>query len=159
MASFVSDFDLNYPWKPTAPSFPAKWSVETEKQIYSLINKTRKEPVGYSYKTTYGALQTCYVLFDKDGKLVVDTNDNSEVYRYLGVVHARSANKPVVAPVEEKKEDESDDCVVCMTTKKNYIILPCMHMCLCSECVEPTRASTKCPMCRADIVDIKKVFV
>lgn len=44
--------------------------------------------------------------------------------------------------------DESN-CVVCMTTKREVAVLPCRHMCLCSECAQELRVqSNKCPICR-----------
>lgn len=41
------------------------------------------------------------------------------------------------------------ECIVCMSEVKDTIVLPCRHMCLCSECAEAIRGrSDKCPLCR-----------
>ncbi|RDD43922.1 RING finger protein 157 [Trichoplax sp. H2] len=47
-------------------------------------------------------------------------------------------------------DDASDDCVVCLSKKRNTIILPCRHLCLCSECADSLRyQSNNCPICRS----------
>lgn len=41
------------------------------------------------------------------------------------------------------------ECIVCMSEVKDTIVLPCRHMCLCSECADTIRGrSDKCPLCR-----------
>ncbi len=41
------------------------------------------------------------------------------------------------------------ECVACLSDEKDTIILPCRHMCLCSDCAENLRGrASKCPMCR-----------
>lgn len=41
------------------------------------------------------------------------------------------------------------ECIVCMSEVKDTIVLPCRHMCLCSECANTIRGrSDKCPLCR-----------
>ncbi|OAF67975.1 Mahogunin RING finger protein 1 [Intoshia linei] len=46
-------------------------------------------------------------------------------------------------------DDTSQECVICMTEKRDTIILPCRHLCLCEECAEAIRyQSITCPICR-----------
>lgn len=41
------------------------------------------------------------------------------------------------------------ECIICMSEVKDTIVLPCRHMCLCSDCAETIRGrSDKCPLCR-----------
>lgn len=41
------------------------------------------------------------------------------------------------------------ECIVCLSEVKDTIVLPCRHMCLCSECANTIRGrSDKCPLCR-----------
>ncbi|KAL9390440.1 hypothetical protein Peur_019045 [Populus x canadensis] len=51
--------------------------------------------------------------------------------------------------------DDSDpgkECVICMTEPKDTAVLPCRHMCMCSECAKELRLqSNKCPICRQPI--------
>lgn len=47
------------------------------------------------------------------------------------------------------KGGQDEMCVVCMSESKEVAVLPCRHMCLCSECVQELRMqSSKCPICR-----------
>jgi hypothetical protein len=78
------------------------------------------------------------------------------------------------SPSEEKDDvtlpnDTDDGCVVCLTNKKNCIVLPCKHLSLCVKCSldhcsgqnrdELKKINeVKCPVCRTDVVSIGKVF-
>ncbi|KAG5485705.1 hypothetical protein LSCM4_06663 [Leishmania orientalis] len=56
----------------------------------------------------------------------------------------------VVSPVAN--EDEEGLCVICLTNQKDTTILPCRHMCLCSECAIHLRlTNNRCPLCRGSI--------
>ena len=60
---------------------------------------------------------------------------------------------------EEKDDDDEDDeaneCVICMDGKKEYLCIPCGHLCLCGTCKDGIK---QCPMCRADNVTVIKLF-
>lgn len=43
-------------------------------------------------------------------------------------------------------EDLSEECVICLTDPKDTLLLPCRHLCVCSDCF---RHVDKCPVCRA----------
>lgn len=60
--------------------------------------------------------------------------------------------------VKRKKVDEKqrDECVICMDNKNTHIILPCAHKCVCFTCAQ--QKLVKCPICRAKISEIKKVY-
>jgi hypothetical protein len=45
--------------------------------------------------------------------------------------------------------DEGEDCVICLAEPRNTLVMPCRHMCLCTECAAMLRQRTnKCPICR-----------
>lgn len=50
-------------------------------------------------------------------------------------------------------DDESSECVICMTDRKNTTVLPCRHMCLCGACANIVRSqpTSKCPICRCPV--------
>ena len=62
----------------------------------------------------------------------------------------------------------SNACCVCLNHKAEWIVLECMHLCLCGECQEefgprpdgnaPPATPHLCPVCREPILKIKKVF-
>ncbi|GAB2294907.1 hypothetical protein Dimus_029098 [Dionaea muscipula] len=52
-------------------------------------------------------------------------------------------------------EDLGKECVICMTEPKDTAVLPCRHMCMCSECAKELRLqSNKCPICRQPIEEL-----
>jgi len=53
-----------------------------------------------------------------------------------------------------------NECVVCLDPPRDWIILPCKHVCLCGDCAEDYIEGDvqECPQCRRAITDIKQVF-
>lgn len=55
--------------------------------------------------------------------------------------------------------DEEKVCAVCFTNPKNSVCVPCGHMACCIECLEEIRKNNnECPVCRAQIREVVKVF-
>ncbi|XP_057778203.1 probable E3 ubiquitin-protein ligase LUL4 isoform X2 [Salvia miltiorrhiza] len=60
-----------------------------------------------------------------------------------------------ISNVESGKE-----CIICLTEDKNTAVLPCRHMCLCSDCAKELRVqSNKCPVCRQPIEELLEIKV
>ncbi|KAK7332284.1 hypothetical protein VNO80_29034 [Phaseolus coccineus] len=56
--------------------------------------------------------------------------------------------------------DPGKECVICMTEPKDTAVLPCRHMCMCSECANALRIqSNKCPICRQSIEEFIEIKV
>ncbi|KAG6435518.1 hypothetical protein SASPL_100392 [Salvia splendens] len=52
------------------------------------------------------------------------------------------------------------ECVVCMTEPKDIALLPCRHMCMCSNCAKALRLqSNKCPICRENIEAVLEIRI
>ena len=49
-----------------------------------------------------------------------------------------------------------DNCCICLSRVKEYACVPCYHMCICVACKD--RVDT-CPLCRANVTRIVKIFV
>lgn len=50
---------------------------------------------------------------------------------------------------ESFKSEVNRECIICLSERRDTIVLPCRHMCLCAECAEALRArADRCPMCR-----------
>jgi hypothetical protein len=59
-----------------------------------------------------------------------------------------------------KTEDDDNFCVLCLESKKEVILMPCKHMCLCKGCAAERlfKALNECPMCRAKVEDSMDVY-
>ena len=56
--------------------------------------------------------------------------------------------------------ENSRECVICMTEPRDTTVLPCRHMCMCSECANVLRMqSEKCPICRTPISSLLKIQI
>ncbi|KAK6062288.1 zinc finger, C3HC4 type [Cooperia oncophora] len=54
---------------------------------------------------------------------------------------------------------ELDECTVCMSASVNSALYKCGHSCMCYDCaVQTYRSSGLCPLCRASILDVIKIF-
>ncbi|KAL3812698.1 hypothetical protein ACJIZ3_013966 [Penstemon smallii] len=52
------------------------------------------------------------------------------------------------------------DCVICLTEPKDIAVLPCRHMCMCSNCAKALRLqSNKCPICREIIESLLEIKI
>ncbi len=52
-------------------------------------------------------------------------------------------------------EGEEQSCVICLTRRRNVVILDCGHICACRTCAEQVNI---CPICRADIVRLVPTY-
>ena len=58
---------------------------------------------------------------------------------------------PMTSPVADKIPN--NNCSICMSERANVYLVPCCHLCICSSCISNyKKTSTKCPVCRADII-------
>lgn len=59
-----------------------------------------------------------------------------------------------------EQEHESKLCVVCQDRNKCVIVLPCRHLCMCTECsVIIKRDHGTCPMCRQNVRRTMKIYI
>lgn len=59
------------------------------------------------------------------------------------------------------KSENVNDCVICCENKVNSVLYTCGHMCMCFECAQQywkSDSERKCPLCRALIRDVIKIF-
>ncbi|CAK9214129.1 unnamed protein product [Sphagnum troendelagicum] len=59
--------------------------------------------------------------------------------------------------------DDSDigkECVICMSEPRDTTVLPCRHMCMCSDCAKVLRYQTnRCPICRTPVERLLEIKV
>jgi hypothetical protein len=54
---------------------------------------------------------------------------------------------------------EEHECVICRTSRKTHVFVPCGHLCVCVDCAEITTSLSKtCPICRKESTNIMQVF-
>ncbi|KAG8212648.1 hypothetical protein J437_LFUL018871 [Ladona fulva] len=71
--------------------------------------------------------------------------------RSLGTGHS-SERKSIVDEIEEVHL-----CVVCRDNPKELILLPCGHVCICEDCLQPIKS--KCPVCRAEVKSVNTAYI
>ncbi|EKX32919.1 hypothetical protein GUITHDRAFT_98480 [Guillardia theta CCMP2712] len=62
--------------------------------------------------------------------------------------------------IEQNDAENSKECVICMSAPKDTTVLPCRHMCMCSDCAKVLRYQTnKCPICRCSVESLLQIKV
>jgi len=52
----------------------------------------------------------------------------------------------------EQSAIDTAECVICMSNPKSIAVLPCRHLCMCSDCAKDLhRSMDGCPMCRCKV--------
>ncbi|WOK95983.1 putative E3 ubiquitin-protein ligase LUL4 [Canna indica] len=60
----------------------------------------------------------------------------------------------------EEDADMGKECVICLSEPRDTAVLPCRHMCMCSECAKALRLqSNKCPICRQPVEQLMGIKV
>lgn len=73
----------------------------------------------------------------------------------------------------QRRKDSSDElsedihCVICLDARKNCFLIPCGHVCMCTECCDgliarsagPYERCAKCPLCRTEIEGVNEAFI
>jgi len=50
---------------------------------------------------------------------------------------------------DDKRSEINRECIICLSERRDTIVLPCRHMCLCAECAELlSNRADRCPVCR-----------
>ncbi|XP_015874397.1 probable E3 ubiquitin-protein ligase LOG2 isoform X1 [Ziziphus jujuba] len=56
--------------------------------------------------------------------------------------------------------DSGKECVVCLSEPRDTTVLPCRHMCMCSDCAKVLRFQTdRCPICRQPVERLLEIKV
>ncbi|KAF3338183.1 zinc finger family protein [Carex littledalei] len=61
---------------------------------------------------------------------------------------------------ENDGNDPGKECVICLSEPRDTTVLPCRHMCMCSECAKVLRfQSNRCPICRQPVERLLEIKV
>lgn len=83
-------------------------------------------------------------------------------YRSIGISTPTVAqndfenSKIALVGTDEETEESTAQCTICLTNKKCVVSSPCGHIVSCVSCAK--QLQPKCPMCRARINQLVKVF-
>jgi hypothetical protein len=72
----------------------------------------------------------------------------------LHVAGELSSDTPATATHDGGAEDK-DLCKICLDSEANMLMLPCRHLCACSDCAA---ALTACPICRTAIAERMRIY-
>lgn len=87
----------------------------------------------------------------------ISDESHDKILEILGISRAEfegASGEQGAGPVRE--------CVVCMDAGCTFIILDCMHMCLCGDCAAkagPNQPMTLCPTCRQPIKEVRRAYM
>lgn len=80
-----------------------------------------------------------------------------ELQEIYGLDRSKSSN---AAGAPADSSTDGPECVICMTETRDTTVLPCRHMCMCSDCAKYLRLqSNKCPICRTNIQSLLQIKI
>lgn len=86
------------------------------------------------------------------------TESTSSVHEasYLTPDPVLQASEPQQTPEPEAKED----CIICYDAVRCAVCVPCGHVAMCLSCARKVKSASRrvCPVCRARVSDIIKIF-
>ena len=56
-------------------------------------------------------------------------------------------------------DDGANQCTVCLTNRRNVLIMNCRHVCVCDECAEALPNPKLCPVCRSHVDHFVPIFI
>uniref|UniRef100_A0A061S626 RING-type E3 ubiquitin transferase n=1 Tax=Tetraselmis sp. GSL018 TaxID=582737 RepID=A0A061S626_9CHLO len=112
-------------------------------------------PVG-SRQPTWVQSQTTFATFTvkDDGSYGVKVQQqkiwvNGTSYELQEIYGMESSSSSSQGTTNVAEMDYGSECVICMSNRRDTTVLPCRHMCMCSECAQQLRHRTnRCPICR-----------
>ncbi|KAI6204868.1 hypothetical protein M3Y94_00727000 [Aphelenchoides besseyi] len=123
-------------------------------ELQSFVNE---EPNNDSDRTSTSiALESLFSASNRSVKVDFTSDNVTEATEIA--LQSTSSQTTVTLAEERSRTPLTIECVVCSGRADN-LILPCRHLCLCSECVDQLQQhSRKCPVCRGDIESILRIY-
>jgi len=97
-------------------------------------------------------------------RLVTAEREQWDVEENIKAIHIESGRVQPSYDIELSTLEQPTgrpSCVVCLSALPVYLIQPCTHMCLCSDCAPKyhQHALNNCPMCRGPIQELTRVHL
>ena len=136
---------------------------------YILSTMTRKELVQHYQKQSFWVKVLAYVasvvgtvilvhIIRKTYRKFKDNRERQDIYEEIRRQRERARNENTASSATGSRSDEGqgdvahdNTCVVCLTNRREIVLLNCGHMCLCAECLVALPRPIKCPVCRQSV--------
>jgi hypothetical protein len=96
----------------------------------------------------------------------MDDDDEDDDIPFRSNIDKRSLRPSYTRFMRRKLQEDLNHnpylCVICWNDRKNIVLLPCRHLCVCVSCSQKLWNNTKketCPICRQDVENLIEVFV
>lgn len=67
----------------------------------------------------------------------------------------KETQKPAPSVSDMKHNETTTECIICMDTEREAVLIPCGHYCCCMACATTL---SKCPVCRRHIEKIQRTY-
>lgn len=158
---------LDFPSEPAIPQ-PSEPKIETsdswermtwEREGENLVmywSQTKKIPKGSSKK------QEKYIKQILEDKKQSKTRSKQNSRGVTKPRRTKTTKRKVASEKEDEEEEDKDQCVICMSAKRNTVNIPCGHVLQCEECSErlsKSKGRTQCSVCRQNVSNTFKIFL
>ncbi|XP_006649760.1 probable E3 ubiquitin-protein ligase LOG2 [Oryza brachyantha] len=135
--------------------------------VYPLAVKAETRPVdqqleGEDQKTKTPNSQITQALFEKKESGDYQVRVASQILWVNGTRYELQEIYGIGNSVEGDVDanDPGKECVICLSEPRDTTVLPCRHMCMCSECAKVLRyQTTRCPICRQPVERLLEIKV
>ncbi|CAF1181349.1 unnamed protein product [Rotaria sordida] len=93
-------------------------------------------------------------------------NDDDDDYLFQFNIDKRSLRPSYARFMRRKLQQELTNdsclCIICYNNRKNIVLLPCRHLCVCVTCSKQLWNNTQkqtCPICRNQVDNLLEIFV
>ncbi|XP_073044395.1 probable E3 ubiquitin-protein ligase LOG2 [Primulina eburnea] len=140
-----------------------EFSKDSDLDIYPLAIKAEASPNNHRGNSDSGSTnsQITRAVFAKD-----KDRYRVKVVKQLLWVYGMRYELQEIYGIGNSVEDEFDgndpgkECVICLSEPRDTTVLPCRHMCMCSECAKVLRFQTnRCPICRQPVERLLEIKV
>lgn len=119
-----------------------------------MLRKWRQhETNDMQYVILKSAVMSCDI--QGDGMHVIQLQNLWKQYEIQFPHQALLIKRDVLSPQMLDDDDDERACVICLDNKRNILIVPCHHLCLCNRCSHTIKE--ECPLCRGPVN--KKILV
>ncbi|KAJ7547852.1 hypothetical protein O6H91_08G106800 [Diphasiastrum complanatum] len=125
------------------------------------IASRESEPLGGRLPKWVNSQTTHAVIENKDGdyhvrvvkQIIWVDGVRYELQQIYGIANSAGSS-------EFDENDAGKECVICLSEPRDTTVLPCRHMCMCSECAKVLRFQTnRCPICRTPVERLLEIKV